>query len=356
MPTAVPAAAETTDDPLPWSSAWQRAAFGPGGFYSTGAGARMWPHRFFRTSVHVGAVFHAALATLLVDVDVRLDHPDVLDLVDSGAGRGELLPGLLDALPRDVAARVRAVAVDVHAPPDDLDPRVRWVVGAAPDAVPRGIRGLVVANEWLDDVPLDVVQLDDDLTPRLVLVTRDGTETLGPRLDDDEAWAARGLDAVRARDWVERWWPLTPEASAYPGDRAEIGVTRDDAWREVVARVDAGTALAIDYGHHREQHRRASLTGYRLAGRVSAPVPDGSINLTAHVAVDSVAEAVGVRKAIRRQRESLQALGVSATLPASSLAAHDPSAYADALQAASDSAELLDPSGLGAFVWVRVDR
>ena len=47
---------------------------------------------------------------------------------------------------------------------------------------------------------------------------------------------------------------------------------------------------------------------------------------------------------------------VSATLPASSLAAHDPSAYADALQAASDSAELLDPSGLGAFVWVRVDR
>jgi len=356
VPTAVPAAAETTDDPLPWSSAWQRAAFGPGGFYSTGAGARMWPHRFFRTSVHVGAVFHAALATLLVDVDVRLDHPDVLDLVDIGAGRGELLPGLLDALPRDVAARVRAVAVDVHAPPDDLDPRVRWVVGAAPDAVPRGIRGLVVANEWLDDVPLDVVQLDDDLTPRLVLVTRDGTETLGPRLDDDEAWAARGLDAVRARDWVERWWPLTPEASAYPGDRAEIGVTRDDAWREVVARVDAGTALAIDYGHHREQHRRASLTGYRLAGRVSAPVPDGSINLTAHVAVDSVAEAVGVRKAIRRQRESLQALGVSATLPASSLAAHDPSAYADALQAASDSAELLDPSGLGAFVWVRVDR
>ena len=356
MPTAVPAAAETTDDPLPWSSAWQRAAFGPGGFYSTGAGARMWPHRFFRTSVHVGAVFHAALATLLVDVDVRLDHPDVLDLVDIGAGRGELLPGLLDALPRDVAARVRAVAVDVHAPPDDLDPRVRWVVGAAPDAVPRGIRGLVVANEWLDDVPLDVVQLDDDLTPRLVLVTRDGTETLGPRLDDDEAWAARGLDAVRARDWVERWWPLTPEASAYPGDRAEIGVTRDDAWREVVARVDAGTALAIDYGHHREQHRRASLTGYRLAGRVSAPVPDGSINLTAHVAVDSVAEAVGVRKAIRRQRESLQALGVSATLPASSLAAHDPSAYADALQAASDSAELLDPSGLWAFVWVRVDR
>ena len=59
---------------------------------------------------------------------------------------------------------------------------------------------------------------------------------------------------------------------------------------------------------------------------------------------------------LRTQRESLRSLGFSATLPTSSLAAHDPSAYADALQATSDAAELLDPSGLGAFVWVRVDR
>jgi SAM-dependent MidA family methyltransferase len=341
---------------MPWSLAWQRAAFGPDGFYSAGAGARMWPHRFFRTSVHVGAVFHAALATLLVEVDERLGQPAVLDVVDVGAGRGELLPGLLDALPGEVARRVRAVAVDVHQPPDDLDPRVTWVVGAAPDAVPRGIRGLVVSNEWLDDVPLDVVALDDDLVARLVLVTRDGAETLGPSLDDDAAWAAWGLDAARARAWVDRWWPLTREASAYAGDRAEIGVSRDDAWREVVARLDAGTALAVDYGHHLEHHRRASLTGYYLAGRVTAPVPDGRVNLTAHVAVDAVAEAVGVRKAIRRQHEALRALGVSATLPPSSLAAHDPSAYADALVAASDAAELLDPSGLGAFAWIRLDR
>ena len=352
----MPTAPETADEAVPWSLAWQRAAFGPGGFYSAGAGARMWPHRFFRTSVHVGAVFHRAIATLLADVDERLGRPDVLDLVDVGAGRGELLPGVLDALPVDVAARVRAVAVDVHPAPDDLDPRVVWVVGAAPDAVPRGIRGLVVANEWLDDVPLDVVQLDDDLVARLVLVTRDGTETLGPRLGDDAGWAARDLDAARARDWIGRWWPLTREASACAGDRAEIGLTRDDAWREVVARLDAGTALAIDYGHHLEHHRRASLTGYYLAGRVTAPVPDGRANLTAHVAVDSVAEALGVRTAIRRQHEALRALGVSAALPPSSLAVHDPSAYADALQAASDAAELLDPSGLGAFAWIRLDR
>ena len=341
---------------MPWSVAWERAAFGPDGFYSDGPGARLWPARFFRTSVHVGAVFHAAIAALLLEVDTRLGRPERLDVVDVGAGSGELLPGLLDALPDDVARRVRGVAVDVHPPPDDLDRRVRWIVGTAPDAVPRGVRGLLVANEWLDDVPLDVVEVDDEHVPRLVLVDTYGDECLGPSLHDPQAWAAWGLDAARAQEWLARWWPLAEGPEARPGARAEIGTTRDDAWRAVVDRLEAGTALAIDYGHHRGPGRRPTLTGYRLAGRVVPAVPDGSVNLTAHVAVDSVAEAVGARKGIRRQRESLVGLGVSAALPASTLAAHDPSAYADALVAASDAAELLDPSGLGAFTWVRLDR
>ena len=348
-------AREDPGEALPWSIAWARAASGPRGFYSVGAGARLWPHRYFRTSVHVGDVFHRALATLLVDVDDRLGRPDRLDVVDVGAGRGELLPGLLDALPGDVSERVRAVAVAVHPAPDGYDPRVTWIVGSAPDAVPTHVRGMVVANEWLDDVPLDVVQLDDDDDAvRLVLVDPDGTERLGPSIDNENAWAHWALDAGRAREWLARWWPLTP-ATAAAGDRAEVGLTRDDAWRAVVARLDAGTALAIDYGH-REHQRRPTLTGYRLAGRVVAPVPDGSVNLTAHVAVDSVAAAAGVRDGIRRQHEALAALGVSAALPASALAAHDPSAYADALEAASDAAELLDESGLGAFAWVLLDR
>jgi len=129
----VATALEHPDGPVPWSAAWRRAALGPAGFYTDGPGARLGPSRFFRTSVHVGAVFHRALATLLLDVDARLGHPVRLDCVDVGAGHGELLPGILDALPRAVAARVHAVALDVHAPPDDLDPRITWILGAAPE-------------------------------------------------------------------------------------------------------------------------------------------------------------------------------------------------------------------------------
>jgi len=197
---------------LPWSVAWARSAYGPGGFYTDGPGAVLGPGRFFRTSVHVGAAFARAVATLLLQVDARLGRPPRLDLVDVGAGRGELLRGILDALPPEVSARVRAVAVDVHGDPPGLDPRVTWVVGAAPDAMPRDIRGLVVAHEWLDDVPLDLVERDPTGRFRLVLVTADGREHLGPTIDDDIAWAAWGLDAARTRTWLARWWP----AGRYP--------------------------------------------------------------------------------------------------------------------------------------------
>ena len=98
---------------VPWSVAWERAAYGAHGFYTTGAAARIGPSAFFRTSVHVGAVFHGAMAGLLLEVDARLDRPAVLDVVDVGAGRGELLEGVLASLPDDVVARLRPYAVDV---------------------------------------------------------------------------------------------------------------------------------------------------------------------------------------------------------------------------------------------------
>lgn len=341
----------------PWSVAWERAGFGPGGFYTDGAGARDGPSRFFRTSVHVGATFHRALASLLLDVDERLGRPAVLDLVDVGSGRGELLSGMLQALPSPVAARVRAVGVDVHEAPAGLDSRITWLVGTAPAVVPRGVSGLLVANEWLDDVPLDVVELGPDGTVRLVLVEPDGTEHDGPSIDDDAAWAAWGLDAHREREWLALHWPLELGLVA-PGTRAEIGLARDDAWTAAVDRLDSGTALAIDYGHRSDRRPAAAphptLTGYYRAGRAVAPVPDGSVNITAHVAVDSVAGAVGATAT--RQRESLLAQGVSGRLPDRELASTDAGAYAEALEAASDGGELLDPAGLGGFWWIRLDR
>jgi SAM-dependent MidA family methyltransferase len=336
---------------VPWSVAWQRAAFGPDGFYTSGPVTTLGPSAFFRTSVHVGAVVHRALARLLVEVDERLGHPERLDLVDVGAGRAELIAGMLAALPDEIGARVHAVAIDVRPAPSDLDPRITWVASPAPGSVPAHLRGLVVAHEWLDDIPLDVVALDDRRRPRLVLVDGTGDELLGPRLDDDEAWAAWGLDAGAARAWIDQWWSFEGRE---PAERIEIGQPRDDAWQSVVSRLELGVALAIDYGHLRTARPyRGTLVAHSRDGRAQPPTPSPELNLTAHVAVDSLATAVGAR--VAHQRDALAALGVSSFLPDGDRAA-DPAAYADALSAASDAAELLDPVGLGAFHWIRVDR
>ncbi len=325
----------------PWREAWAAASYGPGGFYRDDGGVGPGPAAHFRTSTHVGPVLAGALAVLLEDVDRRLGRPSVVDVVDVGAGAGELLEALLDSLPDDLRDRVRATGVDVRRRPVSLDPRIGWIRGAAPEAVPTDIRGLLLAHEWLDDVPLDVVEVDDRGATRTVLVDGDGVESLGPEVDDDGA------------AWLARWWPV-----ARPGDRAEVGLPRDEAWRTCVDHVAAGTALAVDYGHvsaDRAAGRwsRGTLTAYR-GGRVVATVPDGRRNLTAHVAVDAVAASVGAT--VSRQRAALLGLGVDASLPGRALADHDPSAYADSLERAGQAAELLDPSGLGAFSWLRVDR
>ena len=329
------------DGPRPWSQAWSAGR----AFWSAGPGSDG-PAAHFRTSTHVGSVLAEALLVLLREVDDRLGRPTELDVVDVGAGRGELLAELLRIADPDLAARLRPVGIDLLARPEGLDVRIRWIQGEVPTCLPDGVRGLLVAHELLDELPVDVVVADEAGVLRTVLVDDEGTEVLGDEPDE------------RVRSWVATWW-----GGLHPGDRAECGVARDEAWRACVGAVEAGTALAVDYGHvcdERQSGRYAAGTvaSYRDGGSVPAR-PDGRTNLTAHVAVDAAVAATealpGSAYAPVRQREALRALGVSGALPDLAIARTDPSAYADALTRASQASELLDPAGLGAFWWLRHD-
>ena len=64
------------------------------------------------------------------------------------------------------------------------------------------------------------------------------------------------------------------------------------------------SALAVDYGHvAADRPGGGTLTGYADGGQV-APVPDGSCDLTAHVAMDSLSH-----DELHTQRDALRALG-----------------------------------------------
>ncbi|MEV6839196.1 SAM-dependent methyltransferase [Streptomyces sp. NPDC051133] len=367
--------------------------YGPGGFYRRPEG----PAGHFRTSVHASPLFARAVARLLCRVDEALGRPAVLDFVDMGAGRGELVTGVLAALPADVAARARAYAVEIADRPAGLDERITWS-SAPPDTV----TGLLFANEWLDNVPVDVAEVDGAGVPRLVLVAADGSERLGEPVAGAEA------------DWLARWWPLPAEE----GLRAEIGLPRDRAWASAVDRLARGLAVAVDYAHTLDTRPPfGTLTGFR-EGRETAPVPDGSCDITSHVALDACATALaghrppgsatntppgpathtppgttphapsgppalaaaagrttdtppdagrtpagtastpppGARALpgarLITQRAALHALEITGVRPPLALASTDPAAYVRALAGAGEAAELTAPGGLGDFGWL----
>lgn len=313
-----------------WSAAMDDALYGPGGFYRREA-----PAAHFRTSISSAgsrAVLADALGSVVGRLDATLRHPHRLDIVDVGAGDGSLLAAIWDSSvvrsDPGLAARLRTHAVELRDRPADLDPRVRWAAD-----IPSIRSGLVLANEWLDNVPFDIAVTGSTGATRLRSVDPSGEQSAGPVPEPED------------RAWLDQWWPN--------GSVREIGRARDAAWAAVIAALEDGLAIAIDYGHLRTARPPGpTLTGFRH-GREVPPVPDGSCDLTAHVALDSVAAAglsAGAGSSLLTdQRSALLGLGVSARLPTYEA---DPSGYAVGLQHASDAAELLDPSGLGAFGWL----
>ncbi|MFF0014410.1 SAM-dependent methyltransferase [Streptomyces sp. NPDC005374] len=319
---------DTPDDPADdwsgWRAATEAALYGPDGFYRRPEG----PAGHFRTSVHASPLFAGAVARLLCRVDEALGRPARLDFVDMAAGRGELAAGVLATLPADVSARTHAYAVDIAGRPPGLDHRIEWLTGP-----PKDVTGLLFANEWLDNVPVEVTETDSSGVPRQVLVRRDGREKLGEPVGGAEA------------EWLSRWWPLPAEE----GLRAEIGLPRDQAWASAVATVSQGLAVAVDYAHGASTRPPfGTLTGFQ-EGRETAPVPDGSCDLTAHVALDACALPGGH---VLTQRDALRALGITGARPALTLASTRPAEYVRALALAGEAAELTAAGGLGDFGWL----
>ena len=360
-------------DPVPWREAWHDALYAAErGFYV----ARGGPAAHFTTAAHgpTGRVLAEALLSLWA-AEHGTDLPSVV--VDVGAGRGELATHLVRALDREAPPRpeadvecavsprdeggklgtrrmggrddgecavsagdergelgTRVVAVDVVDRPEGLDQRVEWLRSPGGAALPTELSDLddvlVIAHEWLDVVPCTVAEVDATGALREVLVDpATGEELLGAPLTEGEL------------RWARDHW-----TTSATGDRVEVGLTRDLAWAGLVSRVRSGTVVAVDYGHTAAARPRGgTLTAYADGG-LTRPVPDGSCDLTAHVAMDTLDA-----DTVRTQREALRALGVRGATPRHELATSDPLAYLAGLERAGAEARLLDRDGFGGFWW-----
>ena len=195
--------------------------------------------------------------------------PACQHVVDVGSGRGELLRRCAGS-----TRRCDLVGVEVA----DRPGRPAGGDRLARPSCPTGSTALVIGNEWLDNVPVDAAVVD---RARLA--------------------AAAGRPGDRCRTTPAEPCRLArPRVAGRGGGRlGERGATgRRSAGRATrPGRPRSASLVARRRGSRRlppsaraDRPRAGSLAGYRSGRRVD-PVPDGSCDITSHVALDSCAAA-----------------------------------------------------------------
>lgn len=281
----VPIGSRADMGPPTWAQVMARAHHHPAGFSALDRA-----ERHFTTSIDVGD--HLA-RMLLRRCRAAADRHGMAEpwIVDVGAGSGRLLRQLLHlGFPGQ-----RLLGIDVRSAPGDLP--VNWIQGVAPQCVPR-LRGLLVAHEFLDDVPADLVEAGRVLTV-------DGAP--GP--------PASAADL----QWLAEW---------KGGDSGLVGRHRDAAWAALVGRVEVGEAVAVDFWDG------AGPVGHRTGRRLPAS-PDPHSDISAGVELRSCRAVTGGR--LIPQRRLLADLAPRT------------------VQERSELAVLRDPDGLGGFGWLITD-
>jgi SAM-dependent MidA family methyltransferase len=245
----------------PWLAAWELAHYGPNGFYELNQN----PEQNFRTMVMDDPATSAKIFEIVYENYLRIGSPNIFTVMDAGSGNGNL------------AKEFQSYAAQNSLPWEIIEHN--FSDGDIRNLSPIGGAGAVIAHELLDDIPCQVVELADTLNPLRVYVDPEtGYETLGEAISEQEA------------NWLQKWWPATET-----GARREIGLTRDQTWERLLTLFDAGCAIMIDYCTTQPDRERGlfdagTLTGYRH-GRVQRPIPDGSMNITAHVCLESLIDA-----------------------------------------------------------------
>jgi SAM-dependent MidA family methyltransferase len=321
----------------PWVEAWTRSA---NTFYSG-----QWPADHFATAPSQSTAVAEGLVHHLTHVVEHLHdggYFGVIDVCEVGGGDGTLMSQVLAlAGLQHPTVTFCARVIELRPRPSHVASTIEWIHGPVETHLPESIRGLIFAHEVLDDVPLTLAQYDESLTLRQVLVnSATGDEDLGAPISANDG------------EWVSRWWPHQSV-----GGRVEIGAARDQVWAAIASSVSTGIAIAIDYAHTHEQRSLGAfapgtLTGFRH-GYPCQPVPDGSMNITAHVALDACAVAAEractarpVTTALSSQRDVLGLLDHSAALPKS------PHEALVAIAQHSQRELARDSSSFGAFTWL----
>ncbi|MGI9119219.1 MAG: SAM-dependent methyltransferase [Acidimicrobiales bacterium] len=372
--------------PIRFDAYVEAALYGPGGFFTSddrGAGRRA----DFLTSPEVGPLFGAVVALALDAEWERLGRPDPFVVVEAGAGRGLLARSVLDARPCCQGA-LRYVAVErssvlrshaeqrlpVEPPATVLGPVVGGaddeaqvvagqgpVVAVLPDLPAISVRGVVLANELLDNLPFRLLERREDHWSEVLVGLGggdsdggDGDGGDGDDVDGDHRLVEVVVDAPP--DVAAEAARLAPKAA--PGARLPIQREAVGWLGQALNLLDRGRVIVVDYAdttaNLAARPWRDWARTYRDHRRGAHPLEQPGVqDVTCEVAVDQL---VRLRPLVgdRSQAEWLAHHGIGGLVEdaramwwqrahlgdLSALAARSRIGEADALT---------DPGGLGAF-------
>ncbi|MYD03895.1 MAG: hypothetical protein F4X21_03000 [Acidimicrobiia bacterium] len=291
-----------TDGPLPFDRYMEIALYDTEhGFFGSGP-LRSQAEGDFLTSPEISPEFGTTLARWVEAEYLRLGEPADFTVVEAGASSGALLSPLLKALPFDP----KAVAIEVAAAARNaLRQKLPKVVTLSSFQGLKPFRGVVIANELLDNLPM----------------------ALAVRVEDGN-WRERrvGWDENRlvmvdtpARLEVLHW------LEAYAGEVPTGGVVECQSaareWmEEVIGLLRGGALVVIDYGDtsagllHRRS-RGGTLRTYRSHHLSEDPLHHpGATDITADVDFSALVDLVsarGMRYELVRQGDFLRDLGLA---------------------------------------------
>lgn len=323
--------------PMPFERFMELALYADDGFFG-GDLLRSDRSGDFLTSPEVSRLFGETLARYVESERDRIGQP--FEVVEVGAGSGSLLRPLLDVVP------VPATAVEAS-------PGARSAIAeTVPDvtilaALPDSFRGVVIANELIDNLPMAIAQRVGN-TWRERWVGLDGDDLAfidaDPR-DDVVDWLERFAGDVEDGGWVE----VQLEAQRWLGD--------------LLFRLIAGSVLIIDYGDTAEnlipRRRDGTLRTYRAHHLGPHPLDEpGVTDITADVnftALMATAGQAGAEVELHRQDDFLADLGLRGRLSELRKAELDAARSGDEMERLrlrtwkTEAETLLHPRGLGDF-------
>jgi SAM-dependent MidA family methyltransferase len=331
---------------VPFDRFMDLALYAPGlGYYAAGS-AKLGQAGDFVTAPEVSSLFGATLARQAAQV---LDHLDGGEILEIGPGSGRLALDLLTELARleqlperylmletspDLAQRQAALVREQL--PAELAGRVQWL-----DALPTGLRGLVLANEVLDALPVQRFRFRDGVPQELVVTwAGDG---------DGPAEAERPAEGPLAAALAD----LQAQGLAFPDGYTSELCLRAGPWIVALGEaLAAGLILCIDYGYPRREYYRAErsmgtlMCHYRHRAHPDPYILVGLQDITAFVdfsAVAAAGQAAGLDLAgFASQAQFLLGCGLE-----EQVAASDPSDMARHLALVQGVKQLILPGEMG---------